>query len=153
ARHVNEGHNRNIEAVAEAYEASGFGRSINIQDPGEESRLVGDDADRSATEPGEADHHITGKILVHFKKVVFVYDGADDVFNVIGLVGIIWDQGIQLLVSAVRVITGRPERRVFHVVAGQETEKLTDGVEALAFTRRGKMCHPAPAVTTFGATE
>jgi hypothetical protein len=45
ARHVDEGDDRDVEAVAEAHEARALARGVGIEHAGERQRLVGDDAD------------------------------------------------------------------------------------------------------------
>src|SRR5208283_738176 len=72
ARHVDEGDEGNVEAVAEAHEAGRLDRSRNVQDAGQEGRLVGHHPDAAAVEAGEADHNVFGKVLLHFEEVSVV---------------------------------------------------------------------------------
>src|SRR2546428_2189504 len=53
--HVDEGEERDVEAVAEADEASRLGRRVDVERSGEDLRLVPDDADGSALQAGGAD--------------------------------------------------------------------------------------------------
>ncbi len=45
ARHVDEGHQRDVEAVAEADEAGGLAAGVAVKNAGEDHRLVRDEAD------------------------------------------------------------------------------------------------------------
>ena len=54
AGHVDERDDRDVEGVAEADEARGLDRGVDVEDAGERARVVGDDADGMAAEPGEA---------------------------------------------------------------------------------------------------
>ena len=54
ARYIDEGDDRDIEAVAEADETSRLVRCVDIQTASKEFRLVGDDTDGLAVKAGEA---------------------------------------------------------------------------------------------------
>src|SRR5256712_2455659 len=54
--HVDEGEERDVEAVAEPDEPSRLGRRGDVERSGEDLRLVPDDADGSALQAGGADH-------------------------------------------------------------------------------------------------
>ena len=54
ARHVDEGDDRDVEAVAEAHEARGLARGVDVEHAGQHHRLIGDDADGAAVDAGEA---------------------------------------------------------------------------------------------------
>ena len=58
ARHVDEGDERDVEAVAEADEAGRLIGRVDVQAAGQEFRLVGNDADGLAVEAGEASNDI-----------------------------------------------------------------------------------------------
>ena len=60
ARYIDEGDDRDIEAVAEADETSRLVRCVDIQAAGKEFRLVGDDTDGLAVKAGEAGDDIEG---------------------------------------------------------------------------------------------
>ena len=54
ARHVDEGDDRDVEAVAEAHEARGLAASVDVEHAGQHHRLVGDEADGAALDAAEA---------------------------------------------------------------------------------------------------
>src|SRR3989475_6483427 len=56
--YVDKGEERDVEAVAEADEASRLGRRVDVQGSGEDLRLVPDNADGSALQTGEAHNDI-----------------------------------------------------------------------------------------------
>src|SRR6266571_7438346 len=129
--HINEGHKRNVKAVAKANEAPSFDRGIDVENASQMGALVGADAYWATTEPGEADDHIAGKILVDLQEIVFVHHCLDNVLNIVRLGGVIRNDGVQLLIAAIGIIAGRPERRVFPVVARQEAQEFTNSVQTL----------------------
>ena len=63
SRNVDEGDDREVEAIAEADEPGALVRGVDIQTAGQNAGLVGHDADRHAVQPGETHHHVLG---VHF---------------------------------------------------------------------------------------
>ena len=75
---------RDVEAVAEADEARGLHRRVDVEDAGEDLRLVGDDADRAAADAGEADDDVRRVLLGDLEEVRVVDHGADDVLHVVG---------------------------------------------------------------------
>src|SRR2546428_6302121 len=108
--HINEGHKRNVKAVAKANEAPSFDRGIDVENASQIGGLVGDDAYWATTEPGEADDHIAGKILVDLQEIVFVHHCLDNVLNIVRLCGGIRNDGVSLPIVAGWVIA-RPSGR------------------------------------------
>ena len=76
ARDVLEGHERDVEAVAEAHEARGLHRGVDVEAAGQVGGLVGDDADRAAAEPAEADDDVRREVGVDLEEVAVVEDGC-----------------------------------------------------------------------------
>ncbi len=56
--HVDERQDGDVERVAEADEPCRFLRGVDVERPGVDARLVGDDADRLAVEAREADDDV-----------------------------------------------------------------------------------------------
>src|SRR5712692_7393591 len=56
--HVNEGEERDVEAIAEPDEAGGLDRRVDIERAREDLRLVPDDANGPAFQAGETDHDV-----------------------------------------------------------------------------------------------
>ena len=46
--------------------------------------LICDDSDRAAVQPCKSDHEIPCVVFLHFEEIVFVNDGMNDVFDVVG---------------------------------------------------------------------
>jgi hypothetical protein len=73
ARHVDEGDERDAEAVAEAHEARRLAAGVGIEHAGEHHRLVGDDADGAPLDAAEAGHDVAGERLLDLEEIAFVH--------------------------------------------------------------------------------
>ena len=101
AGHVNEGHERNVEAVAEADEARGLARGVAVKYPCQHQGLIGDNADGAPLDAGEADHDVSGEGRLDLEEVAFVHDLMDQLLDVVRLVRIVRDQRIEGVFAAV----------------------------------------------------
>ena len=72
--HVLERDERDVERVAEAHEPRALHRRVDVERPGQHRRLVGDDADRAAVEPREADDDVLRVVLMHLEEIALVDD-------------------------------------------------------------------------------
>jgi propionyl-CoA carboxylase beta chain len=81
---ADEGQDRDIEGVAEADEARGLLRAVDVEHAGEDHRLVGDHADGAALDPAEADDDVRGMRRLELEEVAFVGDLSDELVHVIG---------------------------------------------------------------------
>ena len=88
AGHVLQGDDGHVVGVADADEVGGLDRCLDVDAAGQHHRLVGDDADDVAVEPGEANDHVLGPQLVHLEERAVVNDAADDLAHVVGVVGV-----------------------------------------------------------------
>src|SRR2546422_1502920 len=86
--YVDEREERDVEAVAEADEASRLGRRVDVHGSGEDLRLVPDDANRPALQAGEAPGNVLRPIRVDLEPRVAVHDPTDHVPPVVRLVGL-----------------------------------------------------------------
>src|SRR3546814_8662843 len=77
ARHVDEGDDGDVEAVAEPHEAPGLLRAVDVEAPRQHHRLVGDDADGRALHAGEADDDVAGIARLDLEEVALVDDLQD----------------------------------------------------------------------------
>src|SRR5919197_436798 len=77
ARHVDKRQERDVEAIAEAHEASGLYRGVDVQAAGQVCGLIGDDPDGPSAEPTEADYDVGGECRLNLEEVLVVEDGAD----------------------------------------------------------------------------
>src|SRR5438270_4083310 len=85
-RHIFKGQQRDIEGIAKTHKSCPFYRAINVQDSGQECRLVCHNADWLAIEAREPHNEILGIVLVHFEKVAVINYGVDYVLYVVRLV-------------------------------------------------------------------
>ena len=58
SRHIDEGNDRNVEAIAKAHEPRALHRRVDIEASGEIGRLIGDDADGIPADAREADQDV-----------------------------------------------------------------------------------------------
>ena len=93
-----------------------FDRRVDVERAGEHGRLVGDDADRTAVEPREADDDVPRVVLVHLEEVALVGDRVNHIEHVVRLVRRRGDETIERRVLAIGRIVGRGARRVVEVV-------------------------------------
>ena len=70
-------------------------------------RLVGDDADRAALDPAEADHDVLRVQRVHLEELAVVEHVLDDPVHVVRLVGRVGDQRVELAVRIGHFEVGR----------------------------------------------
>ena len=116
-------------------------------------RLVGDDADRAAAEPGEADDDVLGVLAMHLEEVALVDDRSDQLLHVVGLVRVGRDQPVERLVAAIEWIVVGDEGGILQIVARNEAEQLTDHRQTGLFVGRGEMRHAALGVVSVSAAE
>jgi len=153
ARHVDEGDERDVEAVAEADEARGLHRGVDVEHAREDRRLVGDDAHGAAADAGEADDDVRREGLGDLEEVPVVDDRPDDVLHVVGLVRLERDHRVELGHLAERRVRRRLVRRVLLVVGGHEREQLARLRDARAVVRRREVADAALARVRVGAAE
>ena len=102
--HVDEGQHGDVEGVAGADEPGGLLGGVDVQAAGEVHGLVGDDADRVAVDPAEADDDVRREQRVDLQELAVVEDGFDDLVHVVGLVG---ESGIRVSSSRSSSVTSR----------------------------------------------
>ena len=76
AGHVDEGDDGDVETVAEAHEAGGLDRGVDVEDPGQDLGLVGHDADTAPVQPGEPDQDVLGVVFMNLEEFTLVDDHA-----------------------------------------------------------------------------
>ena len=111
AGHVDERDDRDAERVAEADEARRLDRALDVEAAREHQRLVGDDADRRALHPAEADHDVLRAVGLQLEEIAVV-DGLDDqLLHVVRLVRVVRHQRVERHLEPVGRIVGPPQRR------------------------------------------
>ena len=109
-RHVDKGHDRDVEAVAEADKAGPLAGAVDIEAAGQHHRLVGDDADRRALHAGKADQDVGRVIRLQLEEVAVIDDLFDQLLHVVGLVRVGRDQRVERGLTAVARIAALPGR-------------------------------------------
>ena len=143
-RDVDEADQRDVEAIAGSNESRRLGRCVDIECAGEDSRLLGDDADAASTETGEPDDDVLGPAGLDLEKVTIVDDRADHLVHVVGLRGIVRDQAVEARVATGRSVGGRATGRIGQVVLRQEREDPARRRESCRFVGCGDVGDAAP---------
>ena len=152
-RDVDEGEDRQVEAVAEADEARGLVGGVDVEAPREHGRLVGDDADGLAVHPGEAGDHVHAVEGLALVDLTVVDDELDDPLDVVGPVAGLGDKRVELLLHAVRRVRAGGHRGLLSVVQGEVAQELLDLVDAVLVGGRHEVGHAALGVVRHGAAE
>src|SRR5215472_8358971 len=118
SRHVDEGHDRNAERVAEAHEARGLARGIDVEHAREHHGLICDEAHAAPSEAAEAGDDVLGERLLQLEEVAFVRDLEDQFLDVVGLVRIVGDERVERFLLALDVVVRGPLRHAGLVVGG-----------------------------------
>ena len=113
---------RDIEAVAEADKPRALEGSVDIQCPGENCGLIGDNAYRASVQPGESYNDVLAVMLVHLEKIGVVNDVVDYIFHVIGEIGLIGNNLIQRQISPIDGVSTGLARRVLEIIGGKKAE-------------------------------
>ena len=153
AGHVLERNNRYVEAVAEADEAGSLVAGIDVQDTGQIGGLVGHDAHGATVQAAEADDHILREVGHDLEEVLVVQHRLDDVLDVIGQVRVFGDDGLEGFRLAMDVVRAGDERRILHIVGGQEAEELADGHHRLLFVVAHEVGDAALRAMRIGAAQ
>ena len=89
AGHVNQGHQRNVERIAETHEARRLAAGIDIQHAGKDSRLIGNHADTPAAHVRKPDYDIARKVAVDLEEITVVNNAAHNSIHIVSLVGVV----------------------------------------------------------------
>ena len=110
ARNVHEGHQRDVEGIAETHEAGCLAGSVDVQAASKYARLVGHDSDAPSAHMGEADYDILGVVLVDFEELSVIHDGGNDAVHIVGLVRIVGNDVVETFLNSADRVGSRPER-------------------------------------------
>ena len=141
SRHVHKGQNRNVERIAETYEAGCFARSVAVEHAGNPTRLVGDDAGRLTVEAGKSADDVFRKIFLHFHKVAVIDNGVDNLFHVVRHVRIGRHEFVQAVIYTVDGVGACHERHLFHVVLRNERNQTAHLCNGVFFGGCHKVCY------------
>ena len=141
--YIHQGHYWNVETVAEPDEPGRLGRRVDIQHSSQILRLIANQPYRSPIHPGEPNHHVGGKVLVHFHELFIVDDLVDDLPHVVGTVGIIGHQVTQVWFPPGCRVVGLLLWGILQVVTRQETQQMPHLVDAFFFSFVDELGHAA----------
>ena len=141
ARNVHEGHDRNVERVAETDEARGLAAGVDIEHAGHELGLVGDDTHALAVETGEAGDDVLGVAGSGLQILAVVDDRLDDLRHVVGLVGAVRNDLVERILQTGDLVGADRQRSVLHVVLRHIGNELADQRDALLLGIYGELRH------------
>ena len=141
SRNVDKRNQRNVEGVAEAYEAGCLARCVAVEHSGEEFRLVGNDTYRLSVEAGETDDDVLRIVALHFEELAVVDDCAYDLIHVVCLVWRVGHDFVQSVFHAVDRVCALYERSLFEVVLRDVAEEFADELQCLFSVFSSEVCH------------
>ncbi len=144
---------RDVEGITEPNEPGPFDGSIDIETSGHDTGLIGHDADGHAVQPTITDHDVFRPVLVDFEEISVVHIGSNDAANVVGLIGIGWNDIPQGFVLAHGIVLGGRPGWIFHIVLGQKRHQFADHLETGTVVGCRKMGHAALGIVGHGAAE
>ena len=109
--------------------------------------------DGAAVQARETDDNIFGEVFVDFEEVAVVDDGVDGVFDVVGLLRIVGNQGVERFIAAIGRIGSGAARRIFEIVGGKKTHQLANHRQAIGIIAGDEMSDAAFFVVGHGAAE
>ena len=99
AWNVDEGDEGDVEGIAEADEAGGFGGGIDVEAACEDLGLICHDSDALAADLAETHDDVLCVVRHYFEELISVEDGIDCDVHVVGLVWVEWDQVVKDLAT------------------------------------------------------
>ena len=84
ARNVHERHNGNLKGIAKADETARLFGGVDIKTPGQNHRLVRNNANGAPFNPAKANDDIARMIGLNLKEIAFVDSLADQLMHIIG---------------------------------------------------------------------
>ena len=143
----------NVETVAKAHEAGALDGGVDVQHPGQNRRLVGQDPHGPPVQASQADNDVLGPVFLDLKEVIVIHVGMDDVADIIGLVGIGRHHLPQVLVAPAGIVGGLDPRGVLGVVLRQKGQELPHLEQAGAIIKGGKVSHAALGIVGHGTAQ
>mmetsp|Transcript_21305 Transcript_21305/g.46439 ORF Transcript_21305/g.46439 Transcript_21305/m.46439 type:complete len:294 (-) Transcript_21305:880-1761(-) len=153
ARHVDEGKDWDVEAVAETHKTRRLNRGVDVEAARELLWLVGHDTDGAPFHASEASKNVRGKSGGHLEQVAIVENAAHEVAHIVRHVGVLWDHGLQRLVRTVARVLGVARRRRFTVARWQEAHETAHLHERLQVIQRREVRHARSARVRARAAE
>src|ERR1035441_5227185 len=122
ARHIHKSDQRNVKCIAKADKARRLIGGIDVQHAGQMIRLAGDNADRAAFEPSEANNNVCGKFRLDFKKFLIIQNALDHIAHIIYSLIIDRNNPTHLWIGIDRQVISKTGR-ILKVVGGHETKQ------------------------------
>ncbi len=126
AGHIDKGQDRDLESIAEADKPRGLARGVDIEAARQNHRLVGDDTYGRAFEADETGDDVLGILGLNLVEIPLVGDLVDQLFHVIGGVGIVGDQRVEAILDPRNIVEEGADGRLFKVVEGEKIDKAAD---------------------------
>mmetsp|Transcript_17709 Transcript_17709/g.32013 ORF Transcript_17709/g.32013 Transcript_17709/m.32013 type:complete len:248 (-) Transcript_17709:431-1174(-) len=104
SRHVDKGHYRYVEAVAESHEAGRLLGGANVEASGKYDGIIPHDANGPTLHPSECRDDVLGVFRLYFEHAAVVEHLAHDVLHVVGHIGIVGHQLIERRNASIRIV-------------------------------------------------
>ncbi len=140
---IDEGDQRNVEAVAHAHEAGHLVAGIDVDHAGHDGRFLRHNAHAVPADARQTHDGIARPVGLNFEEGALVHDGLDDLMHDIGFAGVERDNGVEPLIHAHGIIIVILEGGIFDIVGGQVGKELPYQRKRLLLRRRCQMRHAA----------
>ena len=147
------GEQRDVEAVAGPDEPGCLVGSVDVQAARHHSGLAGDDAYGPSAQTDEAGYDVLGVERLNVQDLPVVRQALYNVVHLVGLVGVVRYDVVELLVYSVHRILGGLLRYGRPVALRQIGQELLYLLYAVVFGLAGEVCHAGHAVVGVGAAE
>ena len=89
-------------------------------------RLVGHDTNTHSVIPGKPDDEIRCEVFLDLEKIIVVYCLKDDVFHIVGSIGIFRNNMVECDNLPIRRINAGYKGRIFHIILGQKRKQAAN---------------------------
>ena len=128
---IDEGHDGDVEGIAEADETGTLDGGVDIQATGKFERLVGDNTDSATFHATETDDNVLSEIGGDFEELVVIDDHLQELLHIVGHVGVSRDNVHESGISAVTRIIADTSGDTVLVVQGEVVVELTHSTQHL----------------------
>ncbi len=115
---VNEGHDRQVESVAEAHHPADFICRVDIHHTRHAGRFLGNDANRSAAKARQPDDGIGRKTRLNLEERPAVHDLLNRGMQAVGFVRVKGHERVQRFRAPERIVCAFQHRRGIDIIAG-----------------------------------
>ncbi len=143
ARRIDEGHERDVEAIAHAYEAGHLVGGIDVNDACHDGGFLTHNAHTVTADARQTHDRVAGPIGLDFKERALVDDLFDDLMHDVGFGGLERDDAIERFIHAQGVVIRFHKGRIFDIVRGQVRKEVSRHIECRFFRGHAQMRHTA----------